>query len=85
MTKKGIIISMVLCMVLGTSLCASAEEIETAPKARIIATSDGVLSIEAPSDAWVVMQDPNHWFTMTDGNDRLQWLQTILMPPFIRH
>ena len=71
MTKKGIIMSMVLCMVLGTSLCASAEETETAPKARIIATSDGVLSIEAPSDAWVVMQDPNHWFTMTDGNDTI--------------
>ena len=28
MTKKRIIMSMVLCMVLGTSLCASAEETE---------------------------------------------------------
>ena len=71
MMKKRMIMSLALCMMLGTSVCALAEEAGTAPKPRIIATSDGVLSIEAPSDAWEVMQDPNHWFTLTDGNDTI--------------
>ena len=68
---KKRIIALALCMVLGTSLCAYAEEADTAPKPRIIATSDGVLSIEAPSDDWEVMQDPNHWFAMTDGTNTI--------------
>ncbi len=63
--------NLALCMMLGTSVCALAEEADTAAKPRVIATSDGVLSIEAPSDAWEVMQDPNHWFTLTDGNDTI--------------
>ena len=68
---KKRIIALALCMVLGTSLCTFAEEADTAPKPRIIATSDGVLSIEAPSDDWEVMQDPNHWFAMTDGTNTI--------------
>ena len=71
MAKKRMLKVLALCMILGTSLCAHAEESGTVPTSRIIATSDGVLSIEAPSDAWEVMVDPNHWFTMTDGADMI--------------
>ena len=67
MMKKSMMMVLALCTMLGTSLCSFAEEPGAAPKPRMIATPDGVLSIEAPSDAWEVMVDPNHWFAMTDG------------------
>ena len=69
MMKKGTGILLAVCMMLGVSSCVFAEEADTVQRSRIIATSDGVLSIEAPSDAWEVMVDPNHWFTMTDGTN----------------
>ena len=68
---KKRILTLALCMILGTSVCTMAEEADTTPKPRIIATSDGVLSIEAPSDDWEVMQDANHWFAMTDGTNTI--------------
>ena len=68
---KKRILALALCMILGTSVCTMAEEADTTPKPRIIATSDGVLSIEAPSDDWEVMQDANHWFAMTDGTNTI--------------
>ena len=68
---KKRILALALCMILGTSVCTMAEEADTTPKPRIIATSDGVLSIEAPSDDWEVMQDLNHWFAMTDGTNTI--------------
>ena len=68
---KKRIFALALCMILGTSVCTMAEEADTTPKPRIIATSDGVLSIEAPSDDWEVMQDANHWFAMTDGTNTI--------------
>ena len=67
MMKKSMMMVLALFTMLGTSLCSFAEEPGAAPKPRMIATPDGVLSIEAPSDAWEVMVDPNHWFAMTDG------------------
>ena len=71
MFKKGIVMVLALCMTLCASSCFLAEEADTAPKPRIIATSDGVLSIEAPSDEWEVTVDPNHWFAMTDGTNTI--------------
>ena len=67
MMKKVMILFLTLCMVLTASSCFLAEETEAVARPRIIATSDGVLSIEAPSAEWEVMVDPNHWFAMTDG------------------
>ena len=37
--------------------------------AETLTTADGVLSIETPSENWVEVKDPNHWFAITDGKN----------------
>ncbi len=39
--------------------------------AETLTTADGVLSIEAPSDQWAEVADPNHWFVITDGKNTI--------------
>ena len=34
-------------------------------------SADGVISIEAPSDAWVQTADPNYWFVISDGKNSI--------------
>ncbi len=34
-------------------------------------TSDSVLSIEAPDDSWIQSNDPNYWFTITNGKNTI--------------
>ena len=67
MTRKCITIVLTLCMILSASVCTFAEEPGADPTPRVIETSDGVLSIAAPSETWEVTADPNYWFAMTDG------------------
>ena len=67
MTRKCITIVLTLCMILSAYVCTFAEEPGTDPTPRVIETSDGVLSIAAPSETWEVTADPNYWFAMTDG------------------
>lgn len=43
----------------------------SAVNAATLTTSDGVLSIETPSDAWAQSQDPNYWFVITDGSNTI--------------
>lgn len=69
--QKCITIVLTLSMILSTFTCAFGEEAGTDPAPRVIETSDGVLSIDAPSDAWQVTTDPNYWFAMTDGMDTI--------------
>ena len=34
-------------------------------------SADGVVSIDAPSDAWVQTNDPNYWFVLSDGKNTI--------------
>ena len=56
-------------------LCAAAAGMmiltASAANAATLTTSDGVLSIETPSDAWVQTQDPNYWFVISNGTDTI--------------
>ena len=45
----------------------AAEEADDEPV--VFETADGVLSIEVPSVDWQVVEDPNYWFTLSDGDD----------------
>lgn len=39
--------------------------------AATIESADGVLSIETPSEAWVVTADPHYWFAISDGTNSI--------------
>ena len=39
--------------------------------AATLTTSDGILSIETPSDNWVETSDPNYWFVVSDGSNSI--------------
>ena len=56
----------ILSLMLGTALVMSVPA-----AAKTLTTGDGVLSIEAPSDQWAEVTDPNHWFVITDGKDTI--------------
>ena len=50
--------------------------------AETLTTADGVLSIEAPSDQWAEVADPNHWFVIsvsTAASGSMQEMTTEIM------
>ena len=60
--------------ILAMSVPAIAEEaadaaVEETAEPEVFETEDGVLSIEAPTEDWKVVEDEKHWFAMTDGDD----------------
>lgn len=74
MKNKGLLCALVLgtVMTLCTAAWAEEQEAETnGAQPGIYQTEDGVLSIDASDDQWVVMSDPNHWFTLSDGGNTI--------------
>lgn len=47
------------------------ENVEITEPAPVYQTTDGVLSIEAPSSDWQIMADPNYWFVISDGGNTI--------------
>ncbi len=55
-------------LILGAALFSQTAFAEEAPPA-VYQTADGVLSVMAPAEDWKVLEDPNYWFAMSDGDD----------------
>ena len=75
---KKLVYGLTAAAVLALSVPAIAEETaeaevteaaEEAKEPTVFETEDGVLSIEAVSDEWKELDDDNHWFVITDGDD----------------
>ena len=58
--------SLICSIAVGTALLCA-----TAAGAATFTTTDGVLSIDSPTDAWILQNDPNHWFTISDGKNTI--------------
>lgn len=62
MKKKSLLFAVTVGL---TVLCAATVSAET------FTSSDGVISVETPDDGWVQTNDPNYWFTISDGKDTI--------------
>ena len=60
---KKLIALLLTCAMMLCGISAFAEE----PAGKTYQTPDGVLSIQAPTENWCPLSDPNHWFALSDG------------------
>ncbi len=75
-SRKWFITLLIFVLTAALSIGAAAEGATApvdpaAPTGPVCLSPDGVLSIQAPENAWFVVQDPEYWFILTDGMDMI--------------
>ena len=71
--KKTLAIVLAAGMLMAVPALAreAAPETANASAPRVVTTTDGVLSMQLPSDNWKVTEDSQAWFVVTNGSDTI--------------